>query len=750
MSIRPLIQRHSLRALVTPWSVCLVTLLVMLSLSWPVRAASQAIYDDALAAGWADWSWAAVNLSASAPVHSGSQSVAVTYTGGWQGLYLAHLGLSTLGFTELHFFAHGGSIGGQLLQVYAVRPGDISGPVVPIPPLAANAWTEIQIPLTDLGAADTDITGLVWQDRSGNSQPTFYLDDIALMSDEDPDGPALSNAVLLRSAAPADGVSGVVVRVQVSDPQGLADIAGVSLNASALGRGQVSLRDDGRSNDGAAGDGLFGAVFTVAPATPRGEYTLSIIAYDQANHSASQQVGALVALGAPGGSGPSVLPARPAWGTNEWSETPGQDWQANSGVPWDYVYQYITYGWEGWGDNFVNRFVTQAWNKHYIPVISVYLMLGVPDACGESATCYASKLQNATTVSTYLASLQRAAQQANGAQPVIFHLEPDFYGYMQQYNYSRGVAQPDSPANYPVALNVSGYPNNLAGFGQCLVDVIHQAAPNALVAPHASMWATNIEPNNVPADQVVSLAQRTATFINAMGGNQADLFFVEWSDRDSGCTDLPQCQPPRTWWDDTNRSLPRVSRALLWENALSAAAGKRLILWQVPAGNMSLNDTCDHYRDNRPAYAFRHPRDLYDTGVIAILFGAGAECLTNPSTDGGFIQGQGDIAYDPPAAPTGLSAGAAVGPTAPLRWNENTEPDVWGYRITYVPLGGGTPFSVNIGPANSTDLLIPSAGQWQVTVAAYDAMGNLSPASNSVVVTTTVDAPAIYLPLIVK
>ena len=57
---------------------------------------------------------------------------------------------------------------------------------------------------------------------------------------------------------------------------------------------------------------------------------------------------------------------------------------------------------------------------------------------------------------------------------------------------------------------------------------------------------------------------------------------------------------------------------------------------------------------------------------------------------------------------------------------------------------------MNVGPANSTVLLIPTAGQWQVTVAAYDTMGNLSPASDAVVVTTMVDAQAIYLPLIVK
>jgi len=49
-------------------------------------------------------------------------------------------------------------------------------------------------------------------------------------------------------------------------------------------------------------------------------------------------------------------------------------------------------------------------------------------------------------------------------------------------------------------------------------------------------------------------------------------------------------------------------RAVLWENALSTAGGKRLVLWQVPAGNMNLDNTCDHYQDNRAAYAFRHPR----------------------------------------------------------------------------------------------------------------------------------------------
>jgi hypothetical protein len=228
-----------------------------------------------------------------------------------------------------------------------------------------------------------------------------------------------------------------------------------------------------------------------------------------------------------------------------------------------------------------------------------------------------------------------------------------------------------------------------------------------------------------------------------MGGAQADLIFVEWSDRDAG-------SGLRPWWDDTNRTLLHVARAVLWENALSAAADKRLVLWQVPVGNMNLDNTCDHYQDNRVAYAFRHPRDLYEAGVIAVLFGGGATCMTQASTDGGFVQAQGDIAYDLPAAPTNLSAGGANGPTVPLRWDENSEPDLWGYRLSYRPVGGGAPLTLDVGPANATELLLPQAGQWEISVTAYDAMGRLSPASNSVIVTTTTNSEQIYLPLLRK
>lgn len=705
------------------------------------------IYDDALAAGWDNWSWAQVDLAAGDPVHSGTSSIQVVFDA-WEGLYLHKAGVDTLGVTHLRFYTHGGSSGGQQMNLFLnleVNGSPQNGPTLTLPALFANDWVEIQVTLSDLNPTNATITGITWQDATGGSQPAFYIDDIALVGAEDPDAPQLSNASLHPRSLPADGATSLTVSVQADDPQGSGDIAAVTLDAGSLGLGILSLRDDGHSNDGAAGDGRYGVVLEIPPGTPPGERRLLLAAADQAGHSSALPTSVVSVLDSPGGTVPPALQGRIGWGSNAWSETPGEDWQENSGVAWDYVYQYITYGWESWGGSFVQRFTQQAWDKGYIPMVTVYLMLGVPPDCGEGGACYAEKLQNASTVQAYLDSLQRAAQEAHGAKPVIFNIEPDFYGFMQQLSNSvsppPGV-QPDDPASYPVVLDKPGYANNLAGFGRYIVDMLHATAPNALVAPMASMWATNADPQSVTYDEAQQMAQRTAAFINEMGGAQADLLVVEWSDRDAG-------SGLRPWWDDTDQETPRPTRAILWANALSQAAGKRMFLWQMPVGNMGLDNTCDHYQDNRAAYAFSHPRDLADAGMIGVLFGGGASCMTQVWTDGGFVAAQGAIAYADPATPTGLSLDGVDGARASLSWEENSEPDFWHYRLHY-QLPGGSGYTLNAGRRNATILLLPQPGEWQISITAVDAMGNESPASAPVMVTTTVGFPGVYLPLVVK
>jgi hypothetical protein len=224
-----------------------------------------------------------------------------------------------------------------------------------------------------------------------------------------------------------------------------------------------------------------------------------------------------------------------------------------------------------------------------------------------------------------------------------------------------------------------------------------------------------------------------------MGGAQADLLVVEWSDRDAGSGQRP-------WWDDADQETPRPARAILWENTLSQAAHKRLLLWQLPVGNQSLDNTCEHYQDNRAAYAFAHPRDLFDAGVIGVLFGGGAACMTQVWTDGGFVAAQGAIAYAAPAAPGGLAITSSSGPSVAVSWDENDEPDLWGYRILYRRSPGGGQYVLDVGRRNAYTLLLPQSGTWEMRAAAIDAMGNVSQPSTPVMVTTTVDAKSIYLP----
>ena len=65
-------------------------------------------------------------------------------------------------------------------------------------------------------------------------------------------------------------------------------------------------------------------------------------------------------------------------------------------------------------------------------------------------------------------------------------------------------------------------------------------------------------------------------------------------------------------------------------------------MWQLPVGDTHENDTWNHFRDNRLQWWFgagsaAHLRATRASGVIGLLFGAGADGTTTPHTDGGFF-----------------------------------------------------------------------------------------------------------------
>ena len=145
----------------------------------------QSVYTDALINGWQNWSWATVNLGNTTPLQSGTDSISVS-AGPYQALYLHQTAFDSTPYTALVFWINGGATGGQLLQVQATLNG-AAQTVVTLPALAANTWQQVSIPLSSLGVQNQpDLDGFWIQDRSGTTQPTFFVDTISIKAQPPP------------------------------------------------------------------------------------------------------------------------------------------------------------------------------------------------------------------------------------------------------------------------------------------------------------------------------------------------------------------------------------------------------------------------------------------------------------------------------------------------------------------------------------------------------------------------------------
>ena len=155
-------------------------MLVITTAATAFAQAPLAIYTDNLVNGFQDWSWAPHSLNNTAPVHSGNHSISVNGSA-WQALSFYHAGFNTTPYASLSFWAHGGTAGGQVLQVYATVNGVDQGPAAPFAALAANTWQRFDVPLAALNAdSQTNVTRLYIQLTGSGSTAVFYVDDIQL------------------------------------------------------------------------------------------------------------------------------------------------------------------------------------------------------------------------------------------------------------------------------------------------------------------------------------------------------------------------------------------------------------------------------------------------------------------------------------------------------------------------------------------------------------------------------------------
>lgn len=147
----------------------------------PPLNGGMALYEDAFVNGWQDWSWASINSANTNPVNTGTSSIAVKAAPS-TALRFHHAAMDSSSYTSLTFWINGGNYGGQLLTLNGLLSGTAQMGV-PLPPLLANTWQKLTIPLTALGVAGKpDLSDFWFQETGGVDQTAnpFYVDDVRL------------------------------------------------------------------------------------------------------------------------------------------------------------------------------------------------------------------------------------------------------------------------------------------------------------------------------------------------------------------------------------------------------------------------------------------------------------------------------------------------------------------------------------------------------------------------------------------
>lgn len=176
----------------------LLVLPMLLAFNPAFAQTDRTIYDETLAPGWQNWSWASVNTASTAQAHSGSVSISVD-ADAFEALYLrsADAPLDTNGYLNISFWIHGGTTGGQAIQVQAIV-NDAAQAAFRIAAPTAGTWQKITVPLSALNADNrTNVNGFWLQLASDVTAPTFYVDDVMLESGTPPTPPPPVNGMAI-------------------------------------------------------------------------------------------------------------------------------------------------------------------------------------------------------------------------------------------------------------------------------------------------------------------------------------------------------------------------------------------------------------------------------------------------------------------------------------------------------------------------------------------------------------------------
>src|SRR5260370_1372111 len=211
---------------------------------------------------------------------------------------------------------------------------------------------------------------------------------------------------------------------------------------------------------------------------------------------------------------------------------------------------------------------------------------------------------------------------------------------MQQKAAGAGAASVSAMVKSPGFAEAAAFPDNRVGVLCELKFLRDTYAPNALLAMHASMWSSGIDLGGDTRSSIdpVAEADKTVAFRNSAGAGSWDAVFNDVDDHNAAWWELASCGTPPCvsqsfthWWDANNVNFPNFTRYLAWVADLHAKTARPQVVWQVPMGNqyfLTMNNTCGHYQDNVAPYFIGHPTELFNAGLVAVLFGPGNGCQT--------------------------------------------------------------------------------------------------------------------------
>src|SRR4051794_2761755 len=285
-------------------------------------------------------------------------------------------------------------------------------------------------------------------------------------------------------------------------------------------------------------------------------------------------------------------------------------------------YQYLAggvntgEGWATWnpGGTFASRYASESWAHGKIPVLTYYMLLQSKPGGGDEAQADLANLRNTETMAAYWADVRLLFQRLHSKKTAVVHVEPDLWGYLEQ--------------NGATAL--------AADFAHRWLQLRDELAPNVLLAWHMSGWGTkhDIVLEDPPDTAVRTYASQSAAFYRSLHA-KFDISFEDFSDRDAGFYAIQQGDP-KTWFTAAD-----FHRHLLYAQTFVRLAGVRLAAWQIPLGNSKLPNTWGRFRDNRVEWLLgsirAHLQAYANAGVVAFLFGGGADGTTSARTDGGYF-----------------------------------------------------------------------------------------------------------------